>query len=68
MMFGADERAKVEMIRHELSPQTMKCYDGATTYHDGKWLLLIVNSDKVAVDIEKLLVVKRKPKKKNEFA
>jgi len=63
IVFGAEERSKVETIRRELSQQTMKKYDGATTYHDGKWLLLSVDNEIVFADIEKFLTVKRKPKK-----
>lgn len=62
IVFGADERAKVETMRREVSPQTMKRYDEATTYHDGKWLLLAVDSDKVVGDVERLLAVKRQPR------
>ena len=62
IVFGAEERSKVETIRDELSSRTQKEYDKATTYHDGKWLLLIVDTDKVVDDIERLLAVKRRPK------
>jgi len=62
IVFGAGERAQVETIRCNLSSRTMEKYDEATTYHDGKWLLLTVDSDTVADDVEQLLAVKRKPK------
>jgi hypothetical protein len=65
IVFGAEERAKVETVRDELSSRTQKEYDKATTYHDGKWLLLTVDTDKSIDDVERLLAVKRKPK--NEF-
>lgn len=61
IVFGAEERARVEMIRKDLSSRTGKDYDNATTYHDGKWLLLAVDSDRIVADMEKLLAVKRKP-------
>lgn len=61
IVFGADERAKVEMIRQELSVRTRKNYDDATTYHDGKWLLLSVDDEDTLVDVERLLTVKRRP-------
>ena len=61
IVFGAEERSKVETIRDELSSRTQKEYDKATTYHDGKWLLLTVDTDKVVDDIERLLAAKRKP-------
>jgi hypothetical protein len=49
-------------VRDELSSRTQKEYDKATTYHDGKWLLLSVGTDKVVDDVERLLAVKRKPR------
>jgi hypothetical protein len=63
IVFGAEERAKVEMIRRELSLKTQEAYDSAATYHDGKWLLLPVDSESIATDVERLLEAKRKPKK-----
>jgi hypothetical protein len=62
IVFGTEERAKVETIRDGLSVQTRRAYDGATTYHDGKWLVLTVDTDSVVGDVERLLSVKRKPK------
>ena len=65
IVFGADERAKVETIRADLSPATQEAYDAATTYHDGKWLLLRVSSKSVIRDAQRLLAVKRRlPKEK----
>lgn len=61
IVFGAKERAKVEKIQQALSIETRKAYQEATTYHDGKWLLLTVDSDSVAADVKQLLTVKRKP-------
>lgn len=62
IVFGADERAKVETIRHTLAEPTQNAYDEATTYHDGKWLLLGIDSEATVADVERLLAVKRKPK------
>jgi len=63
IVFGAEEGAKVEGMRDGLSRQTQKEYDAATTYHDGKWLLLAIDTDKVVEDVMQLLAIKRKPKK-----
>lgn len=60
IVFGVRERAEVETIRDELSRQTQKGYDDAKTYHDGKWLVLTVDADRVVDDVERLLQVKRK--------
>jgi len=65
IVFGAEERAKVEAMRGSLSQHTQKEYDKATTYHDGKWLLLTIDTDKVVEDVMQLLAVKRKPKNDN---
>ncbi len=62
IVFGAEERAKVEAVRNSLSQRTLKEYDQATTYHDGKWLLLIIDTEKMIEDVLRLLAIKRKPK------
>jgi hypothetical protein len=62
IVFGAEERAKVEAMKNRLSTNTQKKYDDATTYHDGKWLLLSVDTDREVEDVMQLLAVKRKPK------
>ncbi len=62
IVFGAEEREKVKAIRGELSARTREDYDRAKTYHDGKWLLLAVDSGEVVADVERLLAVKRKSK------
>jgi hypothetical protein len=66
LIFGAEGRLKMKTIRDELSAQTRKDYDEATTYHDGKWLLLTVDGDKIVNDVERLLAVKRRPKKQKQ--
>jgi hypothetical protein len=62
VVFGGEERQKVEAIKDRLSAHTKEEYEKAATYHDGKWVLLIVDSDAVVKDLELLLGVKRKPK------
>ncbi len=64
IVFGTDERTKVEAIRASPSLDTQEKYDEATTYNDGKRLLLTVNTDRVVKDVM-LLAVKRQPKKSN---
>jgi hypothetical protein len=61
IVFGGEERARVETIRKQLSARVQKAYDEATTYHDGKWLLLEINNKTALADAETLLTVKRKP-------
>ena len=47
IVFGAQEREKAESIREHLSSPTRKAYDEAKTYHDGKWLYLLVDSEQI---------------------
>jgi hypothetical protein len=63
IVFGGPERQKAEKILPELSPGVREAYTNATTYHDGKWLAVLADCDEVLGDIERLLVVKRKPKR-----
>lgn len=62
IVFGREERAKVESLKDRLSRQTRKEYDQAKTFADGKWMLLSCDSDRVCQDVQLLLTVKRKPK------
>jgi hypothetical protein len=61
IVFGIEERTKVEAIKNGLAKKTQKEYDQATTYHDGKWLLLVIDTDRVVKDVMLLLAVKRRP-------
>jgi len=62
IVFGAEERAQVELIKDQLSVPTRTIYDAATTYHDGKWALFAVDSATVIGDVKLLLAVKRESK------
>ena len=62
IVFGADERAKVEADIADLVSHVRSDYDSATIYHDGKWVLIVVDGDDVVADIRRLLAIKRKPK------
>jgi len=62
IVFGGAERDKVEGARDQFSPETLKLYDEAKTYHDGKWLLLAVDSDRKIEDVTRFLTLKRKPR------
>lgn len=61
IIFGKDERSKVEEIRNELSSDVLKTYDDAQTFHDGKWVMLNITDYSISEDIKKLLFIKRKP-------
>ncbi len=62
IVLGKDEREAFESIRTKVSPGTQKIYDDTTTYHDGKWLALTLDSKQSLKDALRLLGIKRKPK------
>ena len=64
IIFGKDERAKVEEIRKEISPDVLETYDNAQTFHDGKWVMFEITDDSLLEDLKKLLLIKRKPNRK----
>jgi hypothetical protein len=62
LVFGGAERQKVERLLPALASHVREDYEKSTTYHDGKWVLIGVDSDKVLSDIKQLLALKRQPK------
>jgi len=62
VVFGAAERERVENLRDRLSRRTVEEYEAATTYHDGKWVVLTVDGEAAVEDLVRLWTVKRKPK------
>jgi hypothetical protein len=60
VVFGRDEREKAECILPGLTPGTREEYESAATYHDGKWLALVVDGDAALKDLKLLLSVKRR--------
>ena len=64
IIFGKDERIKVEEIRNELSSNILETYDNAQTFHDGKWVMFNITDNSIIEDLIKLLFIKRKPNRK----
>ena len=64
IIFGKDERNKVEGIRNELSSYVLEIYDNAQTYHDGKWVMFNITDNSILEELKKLLLIKRKPNRK----
>lgn len=62
IIFGGDEREKLEAIRPELSAGTLEAYDQATTYHDGKWVMFPESLP--LSDLRAMLAVKRRPNRR----
>lgn len=63
VIFGKGERAKFEASRNGYSCEVQKVYDESTTYHDGKWMMFELTDTSLFSDMEKLLLIKRKPNK-----
>jgi len=61
VIFGKDERAKFEVDRESYSAKIQKIYDEANTYHDGKWVMFELTDHTLFSDMEKLLLLKRRP-------
>ena len=64
IIFGKDERTKVEAVREKLSEEVQKNYDEAKTYHDGKWVMFEPVDTSMFDDFIQLLAIKRKPNRK----
>ena len=62
IVFGAAERDKAEDLLPGLTSHVRDDYVGATTYHDGKWVVIDVDGDEALRDVEQLLQVKRRPR------
>lgn len=64
LIFGKAEREKFEAARHEFSPEIGRLYDGATTYHDGKWVHIKVSDFEMLEMVKPLIAFKKKPNRK----
>ena len=64
IIFGNDERAKFEAVRSQYSDTVQSIYDAATTYHDGKWMMVEMDDNSLLDEVIRLLAIKRKPNRK----
>lgn len=64
IIFGKQEREKVEALRNELQEATLAFYDEATTYRDGKWVMFTITDTRLFDDLLRLLQCKRRPNRK----
>lgn len=67
LIFGKAEREKFEQNRNLFSPEVQRVYDSATTYHDGKWMMFLMEDTAFFEDFTKLLAIKRRPNRKKEL-
>lgn len=61
VIFGKDEREKFEAANKSFSVEVQKKYAEAKTYHDGKWIMFELKDTSLFLDMEKLLLIKRRP-------
>ena len=64
IIFGKEERTKLEEIRDTLCDAVCRRYDEAKTYRDGKWVMFEPTGTEEFEDYMKLLGIKRKPNRK----
>jgi hypothetical protein len=63
MVLGREESEKALSMRNELSSKMYELIENTKQLHDGRWLWIRLFQTKDAQDVEKLLPIKRKPKK-----
>lgn len=61
VILGREEREKFEAARAAYSEAVQKAYDDSKTYHDGKWIMFFPTDRSTFPDLEKLLLLKRRP-------
>lgn len=61
VVLGKDERSKFEADRENYSKEVQEIYDGARTYHDGKWIMFEPVDTSLFCDFMRLLGIKRRP-------
>lgn len=64
LIFGKQEREKVEEIRGRLTSSALDVCDSAKVYHDGKWVMFELEDESLLEDIKLLLTVKKQPTKR----
>lgn len=64
IIFGRQEREAFETRRGEFSRRVQEVYDGAKTYHDGKWMMFGVATLEQLEEIKPLILIKKKPNRK----
>lgn len=64
VVLGRDERARFEAEEAAYSAAVRDLYHQSTTYHDGKWLMLEPDDLSLLADMQRLLLIKRRPNKK----
>ncbi len=63
LVLGREEAEKALLMRKELTPKMYELIENTRQLHDGRWLWIRLFQTEDSGDIEKLLPLKRKPKK-----
>jgi hypothetical protein len=63
MVLGRDESEKALSMQSELTPKMYEFIKNTKQLHDGRWLWIRLFQPNDVKDVEKLLPIKRKPKK-----
>lgn len=66
IILGKEERLKFEKERDSYANEVQRIYDEAQTYHDGKWMMFEPRDTSLFDDFIRLLMIKRKPNRKQE--
>lgn len=64
IIFGKAEREKFEAQMNEFPQFIVDIYDKAHTYHDGKWMLIRVDTMETLEAIKKMILIKKRPNRK----
>ncbi len=64
IIFGRDEREKLEAVRGQLSAGVQKIYDDTEVLHDGKWVMFPLG-ELTNEELFTLLRIKRRPNRKS---
>jgi hypothetical protein len=64
IIFGKAEREKFESQRDDFPQTIVNLYDKAHTYHDGKWMLIRVDTMETLEAVKKMIIIKKKPNRK----
>lgn len=68
IVLGSQEAADTQTCLDTFGPMTRECFTAARAFHDGRWLWLHIQETRDVEDVEKLLIIKRKPSKKKTKA
>lgn len=66
VILGKKERKAFDLQRQQYGDIVNSYYDNSKTYHDGKWMFILMQDDAAMQDICALLALKRKPRLQGE--